>query len=358
MRLRDLFLRLIGRGAVQEVEGTRGRGPVTHVILLDGTRSELTPGRETSVGLIYKLLAEGGARAGRTLYYEAGIQWESWRGTLDVMHGRGLNRQIMRAYGALASRYREGDKVFLVGFSRGAYAVRSLAGVIDRVGLIRADCATERMVTLAYRHYRAGGSSPAAEAFRQAHCHAEARIEAVAVFDTVKALGSHLPLLWRLTRHAHAHHNDQLGPATRHGFHALAYDETREAYAPVIWRCPPGWQGHVEQVWFRGTHGDVGGQLGGFLHARPLANIPLVWMLECLEGCGLELPEGWRARFPTDVHAPSVGNWRGWSKIFLARKPRAVGRDPSERLHETLLETLDPSDTRAAPLLRAVELPN
>ena len=78
----------------------------------------------------------------------------------------------------------------------------------------------------------------------------------------------------------------------RNGFHALALHETREAYAPVMWEAPPDWEGHIEQVWFRGTHGDVGGQVVEFPAARPLANIPLVWMLTKLEACNLELPDG------------------------------------------------------------------
>ena len=50
-------------------------------------------------------------------------------------------------------------------------------------------------------------------------------------------------------------------------------------------------------------------------------------------GCGLALPEGWRARFGCDAGAPSVGMNRGWGRIFLARAPRVVGRDPSESVH-------------------------
>ncbi len=87
--------------------------------------------------------------------YEPGIQWRDWKGTLDVIEGRGINRQIRRVYGLLASRYRPGDRIWLFGYSRGAYAVRALAGLIDRVGLLRAEAATERNITLAYRHYRA-----------------------------------------------------------------------------------------------------------------------------------------------------------------------------------------------------------
>jgi len=255
------------------------------------------------------------------------------------MMGRGINWQIPRAYGHLASRYRAGDRIFLMGYSRGAYAARSLAGVIDRVGLLRVEHATERNIVTAYRHYQSISGSDAAKVFAEAHCHAETPIEMVGVWDTVKALGLRLPILWRWSEAAHAFHSHELGPTIRHGFHALGLDETRHAYDPVLWCCPPDWTGRVEQVWFRGTHGDVGGQLGGFQSARPLANISLVWMLQCAESRGLMLPVGWRARFGTDVEAPSVCTWRGWGKIFLLRGPRVVGRDPSERLHETVAVT-------------------
>ena len=100
-----------------------------------------------------------------------------------------------------------------------------------------------------------------------------------------------------------------------------------------------GLAGHLEQVWFRGTHGDIGGQLGGFEAARPLANLSLVWMLKRAEACGLPLPEGWKARFFTDATAPSVGTWRSWGKLFLQRGPRVVGQDRSERIHESALDS-------------------
>jgi hypothetical protein len=93
----------------------------------------------------------------------------------------------------------------------------------------------------------------------------------------------------------------------------------------------------VEQVWFRGAHGDVGGQLGGYEPARPLANVSLVWMLERAQACGLPMPQDWRARFPLDPAGPSVGTWRGWGKIFLLRHGRRVGSTRSERIHETAL---------------------
>lgn len=315
-------------------QGVRAsRQPITHVILLDGTNSSLDPGCETHIGTIYKMLCATPAQARLSLYYEAGIQWLDWRHTHKIALGRGLNRQIRRAYGYLASRYRPGDRIFLLGYSRGAFAVRSLAGVIDRVGLLQGEHATVRNVRQAYRHYECAPDGAAAQAFRARFCHDQTRIEAVGVFDTVKALGLRLPLLWMLSERRHAFHNHALSDVVRHGFHALALDENRVVFAPELWEAPQDWSGKVEQVWFRGSHGDIGGQIGGDEAARPLANIALVWMMDRLEGCGLPLPEGWRYRLPCDVHAPSIGTLRGWGKLFLYRRRRVVGQDRSEALH-------------------------
>lgn len=324
------------------------RGQRIHVILLDGTMSSLREGSETNIGHIYKLLCD--APGDLSIYYEPGVQFPDWRASYAVMTGKGINRQIRRAYGYLASRYRPGDRIFLLGYSRGAFAARSLAGMIDRVGLVTARNALERNVAQAYRHYETAPDSDAARAFRTAFCHETSPIEMVGVFDTVKALGFRLPLLWRLAPDRHAFHNHHLGNSIQHGYHALAYDERRAAYAPVLWDVPEDWSGRIEQMWFPGTHGDVGGQLGGFEAARPLANIPLVWMLDKAEACGLALPENWRSRYPVDADAPSVGTWSGWSKMFVVRASRRRMKDSSERLHPTLQERLD----RGSQLTRLV----
>jgi uncharacterized protein (DUF2235 family) len=312
------------------------RGSVDHVVILDGTMSSLKAGMESNAGHLFRLLCQDCLGSRRRVYYEPGMQWEGWRKGLELIEGRGINAQIRRAYGWLASQYREGDRIYLFGYSRGAYAARSLAGVIDRVGLLKRDHATERGVTLAWRHYERDPGSKTAKAFSHRYCHLETMIEVVGVWDTVKALGLRLPLLWMLSKTDYGFHTHELGPSIRHGFHALALDETRAAFAPVLWQCPPGWEGNVEQVWFRGAHGDVGGQIGDFEAARPLANISLVWMLERAEATGLILPQGWPALFPCDASAPMVGTWRSWGKAFLLRRRRTVGRDRSERLHHTV----------------------
>ena len=314
----------------------RIRGQVDHVILLDGTFSSLNPGEETNIGLIFHLLAEAGRRAPMRLYYEPGSQWEGWRHGWDIIQGRGLDSQIMRAYGWLASQYRPGDRIFLFGYSRGAYAVRSLAGMIDRVGLLRQDQATERNVSLTFRHYRLAPATDTARAFAAAYCHSAAPVQMVGVFDTVKSLGLQLSLLRLLVTDKTAFHSAELGPAILHGFQALALNETRHAFAPVLWKCPPDRVGQVEQMWFAGAHGDVGGHIGALKAARTLSNIPLVWMLDKAESVGLAVPPGWRDRYPTDEHAPMVGTRRAWGKYFLLRSRRMVGLDRSEQLHPSV----------------------
>lgn len=321
------------------------RLPTDHVIMLDGTLATLMPGQETNVGMIYRLLRALPKSSGVSLYYEAGVQWHMWSDTAQVATGAGINRQIRRAYGWLASHYRPGDRIFLFGYSRGAFAVRSLAGVIDQIGLLRSDAATERNVRQAYRYYQNAELGAAGHAFGRAFCHERTEIEMIGVFDTVKALGVRLPFLWMWTEPQHEFHSHKLSSIVQHGYQALALDETRAVFAPIIWdtsaprEAEGNWRGRVEQVWFRGAHGDIGGQLGGFAAARPLSNIPLVWMLKKAVDCGLHLPENWQRDLPCDAAAPSVGTLRGWGKAFLLRARRQVGGDPSERIHPSACQT-------------------
>ena len=324
-----------GRAEAQTAQRAH-RGPTTHVVIIDGTLSSLDPDLIGNAGLTYRLLEESGRAV--SVYYQPGLQWSHWRKLGDIIAGRGINRQIKAAYSWLASKYEPGDRIFFFGYSRGAYAVRSLAGVIDRVGLLRKEAATERNVRDAYRHYRYTPDSAAAVDFRRLHCHRDIPIEMIGVWDTVKSLGINAPVLWRLSLPKHAFHTHALGPTVRHGFHALARNETRVAYTPVMWTSDQGHAGRLVQMWFRGTHGDLGGQLGGYEAARPLANIPLVWMLEQAESVGLVLPEGWQSRFPQDSEAPSTGSFRGMGRWLFARKPRAVGLDASEHVHPSISE--------------------
>jgi uncharacterized protein (DUF2235 family) len=309
------------------------RDPITHIVVMDGTLSTLRNGLETNAGLTYRLLSEIGQSSKISLNYIEGLQWPTWRGMINVVAGVGINNQIRRAYGYIASRYRPGDRIFLFGFSRGAYAARSLAGIIDQIGMLKSGHATERHIRQVLRLYKQAEGGPFSESFAAQYCHPAAPIEMIGVWDTVKSLGIEYPLLWRLAPENTDFHSHGLGPSIRNGFHALARDETRSAFAPVMWETTGDWAGHVEQAWFRGAHSDVGGDVRQFLQARALSNISLVWMLENAEKCGLTLPDAWRDRFPTDPFAPAYGRFRGLAKFYLFRKRRAMLIDPSEYLH-------------------------
>ena len=198
-------------------------------------------------------------------------------------------------------------------------------------------------------------STRAAKVFARVHCHAHVEIEMIGVWDTVKSLGLNLPILWRLSAPRHDFHNHHLGKSVKHGFHALARDETRVAYAPVMWETRSDWKGHVVQMWFRGTHGDIGGQLSGADASRPLSNIALVWMLEQAEANGLPLPEGWAARYPQDPNAPSIGLFSGYGRWFINRRARKIGLDPSEQMHPSVAQA-DPVTSLSARLLQKTGL--
>ena len=269
---------------------------IVHVVVMDGTLSSLEEGFETNVGLAYRLLKRN-AGPGVTLHYQPGLQFD--RGDLlasawSVLTGSGLDLQIQQVYGALASRYQPGDEIFLIGHSRGAFAE---------------DC-----------------------------CHLAVRIAAIGVWDTVKALGLRLPGLWWLFKAKYQFHNHQISACVGAGFQAVALDETRDTYRPKMWDDTPDRPVHLQQVWFVGNNGDVGGQVMGSPQTRPLSNIPFVWLMQRLQDCGLPLPKAWEDEFTQDVHAPSTGNWSGLNWLFWARSRRVVGRFRSESLHPSVAD--------------------
>ncbi len=317
-----------------------GGGGRNLVFVSDGTLSTLSPGEETNAGLLYRLLDEIGPRPWQQVDYDPGVQGAGWRKWLNAITGMGINLAICQGYSFLASRYRPGDRIYLFGFSRGAYAVRSLAGMIGAVGLLRREEATQRNVRRAFRLYERDGSGAAKADFIARRCHDAIRIEMVGVWDTVKTLGLPYPVLSRLGRMATGFHDHALGPHIGHGYHALAIDEDRTAFAPILWQRSEHWQGRLEQAWFPGAHADVGGDIGSIAEARPLANIPLNWMLLRAVRHGLVLPEGWQARFPEDPAAAQVGNRRGIARLFLLRRPRATGGGDGEAIHLSIRERM------------------
>ncbi len=310
----------------------------THVFIIDGTLSRLNDGEETNAGLVYKLLKD---QPELVVGYDAGVQGRGAMKWGSVLTGYGINCSIRRAYEALARAYQPGDKIFLFGFSRGAYAVRSVAGMIAKVGLLTPAHVRKKHIRKAFRLYENAAAHKQAAKFHRKLCHKTIEIEMIGVWDTVKALGAPLPVLSHFAPMATEFHDHALSPIIKNAFQALAADENRRAFAPIPWEWQPHWQGRLEQAWFAGAHSDVGGFVFEMPEARKLSNIPLHWMLTRAAMCGLPLPEGWQARFPTDPLAPFEGPYAGTSKLFLFRRPRQFGTPEVDYLHESLIERME-----------------
>lgn len=328
--------------------------PRTQVFIIDGTLSRLIDGEETNAGLVFKLLQKV---PGIDLGYDPGVQGHGLTKLGAVLTGSGINTSIQRGYKALARGYRPGRKIFLFGFSRGAYGVRSIAGMIAKVGLLKPENATGKRVRKAFRLYENCESDRRSAAFKQAYCHSRTEIEMIGVWDTVKSLGLPFPVLSYIAPMATEFHNHRLSPIIRNAFQALAADENRRAFAPIPWECQPNWPGRLEQAWFAGAHSDVGGFVFERPETRMLSNISLHWMLTRAAMCGLPLPEGWQARFPMDPLAPMLGPYFGSSRYFLFRSPRRLGPPRTDYLHASLIERMEKTAYRPRLMGFAEALP-
>lgn len=212
---------------------------------------------------------------------------------LSQATGYGITTNIIDCYTALLLSHRPGDSVFLFGFSRGAYTVRSLGGAMGLCGVppglpkvgswdafedelrssVRA-IATEA-VTQVYQERDDRKRAEAAAAFRKKYGSQELPPTFVGVWDTVKALG--IKGLNGFTLGRHSFNNNRLHAGVPHGRQALAIDENRKTFAPELWDETDAPPGQIKQVWFAGVHTDVG---GGYGLRMGLADITLAWMLD------------------------------------------------------------------------------
>ncbi len=289
-------------------EDVRGRHKRI-VICADGTWNtpRMTSGDEpsaTNVWRFYRLVRDHAADGTPQLaYYHPGVGTGAlFDRIVGGAFGRGLSRNILDCYRFLVEQYTPGDHVYLFGFSRGAYTVRSLAGLIRNCGIIdRAKYppgdARECVIGEAFALYRKRGDDTAPSAaraldFRATHSHPDFRMTCIGVWDTVGALGIPVGLLGRISsRVLYGFHDVTLSSWVDRGFQAIAIDEHRRPFAPTLWQQQPDAKAQgqiVEQVWFTGAHADVGGGYGA--DERELANLTLRWMVNRVTSrTGLEL---------------------------------------------------------------------
>jgi uncharacterized protein (DUF2235 family) len=277
-------------------------------IFLDGTWND--PKDQTSVFRLKESLdVNPVGPAPQHCYYAVGVgvkRFEKFRGGA---FGMGLSEHVLDAYKWLVAHYAEGDRIFIFGFSRGAYTARSLAGLIARCGLLYPPFAAR--ADAIYARYRQDKNVARLDELEHIRRHAQrpltpdeerllkesrrVEIEMIGVWDTVGALGIPWSAAPVFGPKDYYFLNTRPSVLYRHCFHALAIDEHRGPYQPTLWTRfvpedtrPETVTGpapeHFEQRWFIGAHSNVG---GGYGDDDVLRNPPLIWMQEKAEKLGL-----------------------------------------------------------------------
>ncbi|MBD8526469.1 T6SS phospholipase effector Tle1-like catalytic domain-containing protein [Pseudomarimonas arenosa] len=254
------------------------------IICIDGTNNYPNSGY-TNIQRLFRMLARDDTQL---TYYQPGVGTIE-PGTVTSRIGRKLmmavdgasawlmQQHVTSAYRFLMNHYREGDEICCFGFSRGAFSVRVLAGMISKVGVLHPGF--DPMIRFAWDTYRTPGNRDVARRFRAHYGRYVSRIGFVGLFDSVSAVG--LPWVPRyFPRTAH-------NPRVKTVRHALALDERRVMFVQNRWREDEAAlrSTDVQQVWFAGVHSDVG---GGYAEPEAgLSLIPLAWMVREARAAGL-----------------------------------------------------------------------
>jgi uncharacterized protein (DUF2235 family) len=279
--------------------------------------------------------------------------------------GTGLRENVQQMYEWLAGHHQdETDRVYLFGFSRGALTVRALAGLLFRCGLSSSGGAFDAAWAL-YEPMRADVRG--IEWFRSQSRSRGCQIHFLGLWDTVKSYGGLRPVLL-----PHLRHN----PIVKTVCHALALDEHRGWFDATSW----GWLDHdrgidaapasnefaasrldahsiealsrqeIEEVWFSGSHSDVGGGNGN----DATSDISLMWMLAEATCAGLLLDDAGHNRFRchTGNEVPTLTDSRTWWWRVLERIPRRA-IDNAGQWPTTIDGVVGPADRKAAELLRS-----
>jgi uncharacterized protein (DUF2235 family) len=285
--------------------------------------------------------------------------------------GAGVSDNIRSAYMFLCQNYeperKEGaktipaDEIFLFGFSRGAYSARSLSGLIRSCGLLKRQKLDD--MPKAWSYYKNVKQRDPNEFVKKykTDAHTDVGIQFLGVWDTVGALGIPVGILGEISEEIFEFHDTEPSRIVRNAAHALAIDEFRDEFVPTLWtgQAPPN--STIEQVWFAGCHSDVG---GGY-NDRALADIPLRWMAQRAEDCGLRLDwdEGILPKMNAklDPLAAMHDSRDGWSfkdrisptirrvlekdvqvsltdKLYIPKNKNKILRTLGERLHESVIE--------------------
>lgn len=261
--------------------------------------------------------------------------------------GTGIVSRIVRGYTFISRNYDPGDGIVVVGFSRGAYTARALAGLIVSQGLLAKHLTHDKEeayqwgATAWYQYRKKADADHLIEVVKYLPAFLSMRhlpesdlvkvdkIRAVAVWDTVGALG--IPsYIGNERTDAFRFANTQLSPIVNHGFHAVALDEQRVDFTPTLWEP----RANIEQMLFPGAHGDVGGGYTTTNHESGLSDIALEWMVERLNTVGVRFSQPIYTPFSPDPQGVAHKPWQALAfkmgkKGSRKFKGAGIGEHPS-----------------------------
>ncbi len=322
----------------------------------DGTGNSSSNPQKTNVWRAYQALDKSAAE-NQIAFYDNGVGTSAFRLTamLGLAFGWGLARNVRQIYGFLCRTYEPGDEIYGFGFSRGAFTIRVVVALIANQGIVdrnaaKDDCDLDRLIAAAYHRFRRESFTPSLLSFflrpvrdlllNVWHHHIRGRkpyqpekntrysdgvddkplIKFVGVWDTVDAYG--LPVdeltrawdkvVWPLTAK-----DRNLSPRVARACHALALDEQRESFEPMLWNEKGASldDERLSQVWFAGVHSNVGGSYPD----DALALTALDWILdESKKNGGLTYLGEERQRFTSqaNVNGPIYDSRGGIGNVY------------------------------------------
>ncbi|MSO98932.1 MAG: DUF2235 domain-containing protein [Rhodospirillaceae bacterium] len=277
------------------------------IICCDGTWKGLSSIDPTNIGKTALTIAPHDSQGiEQVVFYSDGLGTRpSVASRAASLLGIGLDRSIEHAYRFLIFNYNPArgpepaDEIFMFGFSRGAYAVRSLVGLIRKCGVLPREYAG--VVGEALELYRDDESvpisrqhpdDPRSRVTREFHARYRVklpRIRFLGVWDTVGALGlpGRIPFSRRFSKRFQFH-DTRLSRIVDHACHAVALDERRKVFATTLFDTAAKEGQAIEQVWFPGNHNAV----GGGTPVRGLSDTTFAWMMQRATNAGLALIPG------------------------------------------------------------------
>jgi uncharacterized protein (DUF2235 family) len=255
-------------------------------------------------------------------HYEKGVGSRAWEALAGGIYGYGLDKRILGSYRFLRDCFadrrfeHEDNRVFIIGFSRGAYTARRLAGLIAHSGIPRKAADTE----LGWETYQNQDAVSARKLKRDGRFF-DIQVEMLGVWDTVKATNDP------------DYHDRKLPTNVVAGYHAMAIDERRKSFPILRWNKDP----RALETWFAGAHSDVGGG-----YARPgLSDLTLKWMMyRALKNHGLHFNKSYmdehvKPRPKGKVHDSFTGIWQPMgARVRKIRKTDFVHQDVAKQLEK------------------------